>query len=129
MENTTKKLRARLDKLHSEAGLVSTQIRTSLDSARALNWAMQLLYGEGPKKGPSLEQKILACVARGLEVAHISNEQAARMPSNDCLEWFSGPGWYVDLKEPNDVTYPIGPFEMAAEAWEEAYIAFNLGAK
>lgn len=128
MENTTKKLRARLDKLHSEAGLVSTEIQTNLDAARALNWALGLIYSSSTK-GPSLEEKILACVSRGLEVAHIDNAQAARMPSNDVMEWFSGPGWYCDLKQSNDVTYPIGPFEMASEAWEEAYIAFNLGAK
>lgn len=125
-DQTTKKTLTKLANLSDQAGATIREAKVSLDQARALNWALSSIYG-APSRGGTLEQKILACVERGLEVAHVSEAHARLMPSNDHVEWFSGPGWYVDLKPASDVTYPIGPFESAAEAWDEAFIAYGLG--
>lgn len=124
-ETNTKNIRVKLDNLHHEAGLVTERGKLDLGAAKALNWALGIIYSPG-RKQPSLEQKILACVSRGLEVAHVNDFQAAKMPSDTCLEWFGGAGWYVDLVEGSDITYPIGPFDSAADAWSEAFIAYGL---
>ncbi len=114
-----------LDHLHEEASALTKSVKQDLGAAHALNWALGIIYSAS-RKQPSLEQKILACVSRGLEVAYVNELQALNMPSDAQLEWFGGAGWYVDLVEGSDITYPIGPFESAADAWSEAYIAYGL---
>jgi hypothetical protein len=127
-EENVKTIRETLTKLHQEAGLRTKEIKLDLDAARKLAWALELVYSN-TQRGPSIEEKILACVDRGLEVAFVSERAGRMLPADAHSQWFMGAGWYVDLREGSDITLPIGPFETANDAWEEAFIAYNLGAR
>ena len=100
-----------------------------LSQARALDWALRTIYqaAEPQARKLDIDDVISACVGAGLEVAFVTSEAARMLPTDAHSHWFGGQGWYVDTQKSNPGTLPIGPFDTAADAWREAYMAYALG--